>query len=82
MDLTNFAAFDFGESGVDVFTIMRLAGHSSIVVSQRYVHPTPEAAERAFERLQLSANVVVLEPKRRAPATGSATLLGGQAVSC
>lgn len=42
-----------GESGVDAFTIMRIAGHSSIVVSQRYVHPTPEAVERAFERLQL-----------------------------
>ena len=43
-----------GESGVDAFTIMRIAGHSSIVVSQRYIHPTPEAVERAFERLQLS----------------------------
>ena len=29
-----------GESGVDAFTIMRIAGHSSIVVSQRYVHPS------------------------------------------
>lgn len=29
-----------------------------IEVSQRYIHPTPEAVERAFERLQLSgANV-------------------------
>ena len=43
-----------GESGVDAFTIMRIAGHSSVVVSQRYIHPTPEAVERAFERLQLS----------------------------
>lgn len=41
-----------GESGVDAFTIMRIAGHSSIVVSQRYIHPTPEAVERAFVRLQ------------------------------
>jgi len=40
-----------GESGVDAFTIMRIAGHSSIVVSQRYIHPMPEAVERAFERL-------------------------------
>jgi integrase len=45
-----------GESGVDAFTIMRIAGHSSVVVSQRYVHPTPEAIERAFERLQLHAS--------------------------
>jgi hypothetical protein len=34
---------------------MRIAGHSSITVSQRYIHPTPEAVERAFERLQLSS---------------------------
>lgn len=46
---------DFRESGVDAFTIMRIAGHSSITVSQRYIHRTAEAVERAFERLQLSA---------------------------
>jgi site-specific recombinase XerD len=42
-----------GEAGVDAFTIMKIAGHSSITVSQRYVHPSPEALERAFERLEL-----------------------------
>ena len=41
-----------GEAGVDAFTIMRIAGHSSITVSQRYIHPTPEALERAFEKLE------------------------------
>jgi len=41
-----------GESGADAFTIMRIAGHSSVTVSQRYVHPTPEGMERAFERLE------------------------------
>jgi integrase len=40
-----------GEAGADAFTIMRIAGHSSVTVSQRYVHPTPEGLERAFERL-------------------------------
>jgi integrase len=40
-----------GEAGADAFTIMRAMGHSSVVVSQKYVHPTPEAMERAFERL-------------------------------
>ncbi len=29
------------EAGADAFTIMRLMGHSSVTVSQRYVHPTP-----------------------------------------
>ena len=37
-----------GEAGADAFTIMRIAGHSSVTVSQRYVHPTPEGMERAF----------------------------------
>jgi len=41
-----------GESGAGAFDIMRIAGHSSVTVSQRYVHPTPERMERAFERLQ------------------------------
>ncbi len=26
-------------------------GHSSVVISRKYAHPTPEATERAFERL-------------------------------
>jgi len=31
---------------------MRIAGHSSITISQRYVHPSNEAMERAFEKLE------------------------------
>ena len=41
-----------GEAGADAFTIMRLAGHSSVTVSQRYVHPTLDSCETAFERLE------------------------------
>ena len=41
-----------GETGADAFTIMRIAGHSSITVSAKYVHPTPETLERAFERME------------------------------
>ena len=40
-----------GEAGADAFTIMKIAGHSSVTVSQRYVHPSPESMELAFERL-------------------------------
>jgi integrase len=40
-----------GESGADAFTIMRLMGHSTVTVSQRYVHPSPEAIELAFGRM-------------------------------
>jgi integrase len=41
-----------GESGADAFTIQKLAGHSSITISQRYVHPTPERLERAIGGLE------------------------------
>src|SRR5262249_24818788 len=61
-----------GEAGVDAFTIMRIAGHSSITVSQKYVHPSSEAMERAFERL-VALNAGKSE-NRQAPATISATL--------
>jgi hypothetical protein len=30
---------------------MRIAGHSSVTVSQGYVYPSPESLENAFERL-------------------------------
>jgi hypothetical protein len=40
------------KAGADAFTIRKLAGHSSITISQRYVHPTPAAVERPFDRLE------------------------------
>lgn len=40
----------FGEAGADAFTIKKVAGHSSVTISERYIHPTPEGQERAFER--------------------------------
>ncbi len=69
-----------GEAGADAFDIKRLMGHSSVTVSQRYVHPSPEAIERAFERLEAlneSATARLLEgEKRQLPATVSATSTG------
>src|SRR3984885_1511516 len=41
-----------GEAGADAFTIMRLMGHSTVTVSQRYVHPSPESVENAVSRLE------------------------------
>jgi hypothetical protein len=41
-----------GEASVDAFTIMKIAGHSSITVSQRYVHPSHSAMEQAFAKLE------------------------------
>jgi hypothetical protein len=67
-----------GESGADAFTIMKVMGHSSVTVSQRYVHPTPETLEQAFERLeernQRAAAKLLEGQKRQLPATVSATV--------
>jgi hypothetical protein len=55
-------------------------GHSSVTVSQRYVHPTPEALERAVEKLHAmntkATNNLPGEQKRQLPATVSATVDG------
>jgi integrase len=53
--LRHTALTRLGEAGADAFTIMRIAGHSSITTSQRYVHPSSEAVGVAIARLD-SAN--------------------------
>lgn len=40
-----------GASGCDVWTLMRIAGHSSIAMSTRYVHPAEATIDRAFAAL-------------------------------
>lgn len=40
-----------GESGCDAWTLARIAGHSSIAISARYVHPSEDAVLAAVERL-------------------------------
>jgi integrase len=67
-----------GEAGVDAFTIMRIAGHSTITVSQKYVHPSREAIGLAIQRLDAANRGLIgsplNEPKRQLPATVSATV--------
>ncbi len=66
-----------GGAGVDVFAIKRIAGHSSVTVSEKYVHPSPEFIERAFERLEevnrQARDLIPEAQKRQLPATISAT---------
>ena len=40
-----------GESGCDAWTLARIAGHSSIAISARYVHPSEDAVLVAVDRL-------------------------------
>jgi integrase len=74
-----------GLAGVEAFTIMKLAGHGSVVVSQRYVHPTPQAMENAVAKLDamnsraLKAGSVTKD--RHEVATVSATSPAGLLVS-
>jgi integrase len=74
-----------GLAGVEAFTIMKLAGHSSVTISQRYVHPTPEAMEHAFARLEdlnRQAFAAGSESQERQPlATVSATVKQGKSAS-
>lgn len=42
-----------GESGAEAVQIMRLMGHSSVIISQRYVHPSSDSLESAYERMLL-----------------------------
>jgi integrase len=69
-----------GESGADAFSIMKLAGHCSVVVSQKYVHPSTESLGRAIERLDAMNRGLTesptASPKRQLPATVSATVEG------
>jgi integrase len=40
-------------AGGDVFVLARIAGHSSITITQRYIHPQADAISRVFAALQL-----------------------------
>ena len=64
------ALTDLGAAGADAFTIQAVAGHSSVVTSQRYVHPVPETMARAVEDAYRKQDA---ESRRQAPATVSAT---------
>jgi len=56
--LRHTALTRLAEAGCDAFTLARIAGHSSITITQRYCHPQADAIERAFAKVTYSgANV-------------------------
>jgi integrase len=50
-DLRHTFLTRLGESGCDVWTLARIAGHSNIKQSSRYVHPSDDAVLGAMERM-------------------------------
>lgn len=40
-----------GQSGCEAWTLARIASHSSIAISNRYVHPSEDAVLNAMSRL-------------------------------
>jgi integrase len=61
--LRHTALTRFAESGCDAFTLAKIAGHSSITITQRYCHPQAEAIQNAFARL--AAPDASAEPPKR-----------------
>jgi integrase len=53
--LRHTALTQLAEAGCDVFTLARIAGHSSITITQRYVHPQADAIDRAFRQTPKAA---------------------------
>ena len=68
---------------------MKLMGHSTVVVSQKYVHPAPETMERAFERLNAAKEkalaslpgVTQSQPTNCLPTTLSTTAMDPETVA-
>lgn len=50
-DLRHTFLTRLGESGVDVYTLMRIAGHSNIKMAMRYVHIRQESVVAAMDRM-------------------------------
>ncbi|MCD7879988.1 MAG: site-specific integrase [Candidatus Gastranaerophilales bacterium] len=50
-DLRHTAATRMLEKGADIRTVQEILGHSSVVVTQRYTHTTPQYKKNAIELL-------------------------------
>jgi hypothetical protein len=48
------------EDGTDIMTVKEILGHSSIQMTMRYAHPTPENMRLAVEKLG-----AILDPTRQ-----------------
>jgi integrase len=56
-----------GKAGGDVFVLARIAGHSSITATQRYIHPQADAINRVFAASQQQLVGTKLGTSKEAP---------------
>ena len=61
--LRHTALTQLAQAGCDAFTLARIAGHSSITITQRYIHPQADAIERAFAPLA-AASIISAEAQK------------------
>ena len=64
------------EGGIDLVTVSKILGHSSIQMTMRYAHPTPENMQKAVDRLQ--EFFTELPPSRNKAITGRIKGLNAQ----
>jgi len=65
-----------GNSGAGAFEIQRLAGHSSVAISQRYVHSTQERLESAIDIMQSKQAIAGVAKLADAAALGAVSRKG------
>jgi len=53
-DLRHTFATRLAQQGVDLYTIQRLLGHKSPIMTQRYAHHSPESLRWAVDRLSVT----------------------------
>lgn len=69
-DLRHTAASLFVAAGVPIFDVSKTLGHSSVVVTMRYAHFAPEAAQTAAEKLDALLASSAKAKGRQADAVG------------
>lgn len=59
------ALTQLGAAGCDAFTLMKIAGHASIAMTARYVHPQADAMRRAFDGMDTPKTPHIVPPSTR-----------------
>lgn len=62
--LRHTALTNLAKAGVDDFTLARIAGHSRISTTERYIHPQAEVIDSAFWKLAGTQDVPTKSPTK------------------